>query len=242
MKKALIFDLWNTLVVKKGNNLTNAIAKYYNLGYDEVYEWIRLSSLAKDKTDKYYYLKMICQANGISFKEEDKLFFDNIFDNYYRECEWIDGAIELLVNLRERGYMIGILSNSSEISYNVIDNLKIKDYVDNIVLSCEVGYLKPDPRIFQQILLNLNVNEKECIMIGDKITTDVLGAKIMGMDIIYFNKSQNESNTNPNLSFVATTNKLSEILIILNSIENENNKILPINIPSRKQRGKKVAY
>ncbi len=234
-KKAVIFDLWNTLIFKKGKNLTTAIAEYYSLPYDSVYEWIRLSSLAKDKSDKYYYIKMICQANSIIFEEKDKIFFDKLYDNYYKECYWIDGAQEILKLLKKRGYKIGILSNSSEISYNIIDNFKLHSYVDNIVLSCEVGYLKPDPRIFQQILQNLNLSENEVIIIGDKITTDVLGAKIMGIDIIYFNKNEKENNLNPNLSFAAITNKLTEIINILNNIEYENNKVCTVNFLSGKQ-------
>lgn len=239
-KKAVIFDLWNTLVFKKGKNLTTAIAEYYSLHYDSVYEWIRLSSLAKDKTDKYYYIKMICQANAIKFKEQDKVFFDYLFDNYYKECDWMDGAKEILASLKNRGYKIGILSNSSEISYNVIENFKLKDFVDDIVLSCEVGYLKPDPRIFQKSLENLNLTEDDAVMVGDKITTDVLGAKTIGMDIIYFNKSEKENNSNPNLSFVAITNKLTEIVNILNKIEYDNNEVLTVNFHSGKQLGKKV--
>lgn len=215
-KKAVIFDLWNTLVFKKGRNLTTAIAEYYSLNFDTVYEWIRLSSLAKDKTDKYYYIKMICHANAKSFREQDKVFIDNIVDNYYKECDWIEGAQEILSSLRKEGYNIGILSNSSDISYNIIEHFNLNKYVDEIVLSCEVGYLKPDPRIFQKILEKLKLKEHQVVMVGDKITTDVLGAKIMGIDIIYFNKSEKVNNLNPNLSFVAIVNKLTEIVNILN--------------------------
>ena len=240
IKKAVIFDLWNTLVLKKGKNLTTAIAEYYSLPYDSVYEWIRLSSLAMDKTDKYYYVKMICQANDINFKEQDRVFFDNLFDNYYSECALIDGAEEILRKLKIKNYKIGILSNSSEISYNVIEHFKLNDLVDDIVLSCEVGYLKPDPRIFQKSLQNLNLKEDEVVMVGDKITTDVLGAKMMGIDIIYFNKEEKENNSNPNLSFVAIINSLNEVLNILNNFEDANNEIFSINIHSRKQLGTKV--
>lgn len=241
-KKAVIFDLWNTLIVKKGKNLTTSIAEYYSLPYESVYEWIRLSSLAKDKTDKYYYIKMICQANSISFREHDKIFFDNVFENYYKECDWIDGAKEILSDLKKKNYKTAILSNSSEISYNVIDKFKFRELVDDIVLSCEVGYLKPDPRIFQKSLQNLKLTEQDVVMVGDKITTDVLGAKTMGMDIIYFNRAEKEDILNPNLSFVAITNKLTNIFTILNNIENENNEVFPINLHSGKQNGAQIAY
>ena len=175
---------------------------------------------------------MICQANGITFKEQDKVFFDNLFENYYKECDWIEGAQDILVSLKKRGYKIGILSNSSEISYPVIEHFRLNDFVDDIVLSCEVGYLKPDPRIFQEILKNLEITEQDAVMVGDKITTDVLGAKTMGMDIIYFNKIEKESNLNPNLSFVAIANELTEIVNILNHKQYENNEVLPVNFHS----------
>ncbi len=233
-KKAVIFDLWNTLIIKKGKSLTTSIAEYYSLPYESVYEWIRLSSLSKDKRDKYYYIKMVCQANSISFQENDKLFFDQLFNNYYKECEWIEGAQEILVEMKNRNYKIAILSNSSEISYDIINHFGIKKFADNITLSCEVGYLKPDPRIFRQVLDHLNLSSNDVIMIGDKITTDVLGAKIMGIDVIYFNPQERKSILNPNVSFVAIVNKLNKILNILNLIENENYKILTIDVPGGK--------
>jgi len=237
-KKAVIFDLWNTLILKKGKDLTTSIAEYYSLHYDSVYEWIQLSSLAKCKTDKYYYIKMICQANAKTFKDDDKIFFDNLCDNYHKDCDWIEGAKEILVSLKKKGFQIGILSNSSEISNNVIDNLEIRKITDAIVLSCDVGFVKPDPRIFQKILQDLNLTADEVIIVGDKITTDVLGAKIMGMDIIYFNPHETENNLNPNLSIVAIANKLTEIVNILKNLENNNNEVFALDLLSRKQNDK----
>ena len=211
MKKGIIFDLWNTLVVKTGKNLTFAISDYYNISYESAYEWIRMSSLVKDKTDKYYYLKMICQTSGIEFQNKDKIFFDDLTENYYKECYIIDDAVRTINELKKMGLKIALLSNSSEISHIVLDKLNIRNLFDVVVISCDYGFLKPDPRIFQITMDKLKLSNTELVMIGDKITTDVLGAKVLDIDVIYFNKSEKEANSNPNISFLAITNSLSFI-------------------------------
>jgi putative hydrolase of the HAD superfamily len=222
MKKGVIFDLWNTLVFKKGSNLTTQIADYYGIPFETAYEWIRMSSLVRNKSDKYYYLQMICQAAGVEFEEKDKKFFDDITENYHKECEIIENAIEVVHTLKNNGFKVALLSNSSEISHLVIEKLGIKNLFDVVVISCDYGFLKPDPRIFQITLDKLELSNKEVVMIGDKITTDVLGAKMLDIDIIYFNKSEKKPISNPNVSFLGIANNLTQILSFLNINQNDN--------------------
>jgi len=53
-----------------------------------------------------------------------------------------------------------------------LDDLGILDLVDAVVLSFEVGMVKPDPRIFRFVADALGLDPAECLMIGDSPTVD----------------------------------------------------------------------
>ena len=67
-------------------------------------------------------------------------------------------------------------------------------YFDQIVISEDAGYLKPDPLIFEYSMGKCDTIAKDCMMIGDNLETDIAGAKGAGIDQVYFNpkKSQHQ--------------------------------------------------
>jgi putative hydrolase of the HAD superfamily len=63
----------------------------------------------------------------------------------------------------------------------------ISSYFDHIVISGEFGVGKPDVSIFHHALELLGIHPEEGIMIGDKLTTDILGSGRVGMRNIWIN-------------------------------------------------------
>jgi len=64
-------------------------------------------------------------------------------------------------------------------------------------ISCEVGYLKPHPRIFQHALDALGVGPEETVMVGDSLRADVGGAKALGMTAVLKRNSATEAEKDP---------------------------------------------
>jgi len=60
-------------------------------------------------------------------------------------------------------------------------------YFDHIVISGNFGRGKPDPSIFEHALHLLGVRPEDSLMIGDKLTTDILGSSRIGMVNIWIN-------------------------------------------------------
>lgn len=92
---------------------------------------------------------------------------------------------EILEDLHHN-YRLGIISNSS--STSVIQVLRQKllfNLFDPIVLSRDVGFRKPDPKIFEYALDLAGVNPVDAIFIGDSFMKDILGAKNVGMRTIW---------------------------------------------------------
>jgi len=53
--------------------------------------------------------------------------------------------------------------------------------VDAVLLSCEVGVRKPDPRFFAAVAETLGVDPGKTMFVGDSVHDDVLGAAAVGM-------------------------------------------------------------
>jgi putative hydrolase of the HAD superfamily len=52
--------------------------------------------------------------------------------------------------------------------------------------SVDVGYEKPQEEIFLQALKALNVKAKEAVMVGNRISRDIVGANHVGMHSVLF--------------------------------------------------------
>ncbi len=60
-------------------------------------------------------------------------------------------------------------------------------YTHKIYISEEMGTIKPNKEYFDYILRDLNCLPEQCLMIGDSITNDIVGAKKSGMDVCFYN-------------------------------------------------------
>lgn len=103
---------------------------------------------------------------------------------------WIDsieaaclrpGAHEVLDCLRQAGQKVALVSNTPPTSHGILDRLDLRRRFDAVVFSCDVGFLKPDPRIFRHALEKLGEAAEASVIVGDKIRTDILGGAILGM-------------------------------------------------------------
>lgn len=95
------------------------------------------------------------------------------------------GLPSLLERLRRR-YRLAVLSNypCARSIRDSIDEIGITDMFVAIVVSGDVGYVKPHPKPFEAMLSQLEVPPSECVYVGDNWLADVQGAKRMGMGAI----------------------------------------------------------
>lgn len=124
-------------------------------------------------------------------------------------------ALDLLIYLKSK-YHICILSNGfGEVQYAKIENSSLKPYIDDIVLSDEVGYNKPNPLIFEHCLHLTGYEREETIMIGDSWSSDIRGAALSGIDCIWYNRYHLEPIRELGVTPMAIVTELSEIKDLL---------------------------
>src|SRR5919109_2626991 len=84
-----------------------------------------------------------------------------------------------------RHYRLGIVSNFYGNLAPVCDDLRLRPLFGAIVDSAEVGWTKPDPRIFAHALRELGVEASEATFVGDSLARDMSGARGVGMKHIW---------------------------------------------------------
>lgn len=104
----------------------------------------------------------------------------------------IKGARDLLQSLKP-DYEILIATNGpKEAAFHKIEKAKLDSYVSSLVASEEIGFSKPMPEYFD-FLCNQSQNKdrSKMLLIGDSLTTDILGGMNNDIDTCWFNPNQN---------------------------------------------------
>lgn len=92
----------------------------------------------------------------------------------------------LLRQLSKR-YLLAVLSNYpyTPCVHRVLNRHNLSRYLCSIVVSADVGIVKPHPDLFQITLYQLGVSSHEAIYVGDDWCADVIGASRVGMRCVY---------------------------------------------------------
>ena len=92
-----------------------------------------------------------------------------------------EDAIPTMNALRQKGIVVGIVSNADKSYEAIFRALGLLDAADFTVTSYEAGCEKPDPGIFLLALKKANAKPEEVLFIGDQYIVDVVGARNVGM-------------------------------------------------------------
>jgi HAD superfamily hydrolase (TIGR01509 family) len=86
-----------------------------------------------------------------------------------------EDAVPTMRRLNELGIRQAVISNVGVDVRHVLQREGIEPLVDAVILSCEVGCVKPDPRIFAAALAALHLDPTEALMVGDSGKDDTGG-------------------------------------------------------------------
>ena len=149
--------------------------------------------------------------------EAQTVYEKNLSNTYF----YIDGAVELLSNLSKK-YDIYIASNGTAVVQDKRIALSgIKEYVKEIFISQRVGHDKPSKAFFDACFETIeNFRKEETIMVGDSLTSDILGGINAGVRTCLFNPKRKHGRADivPDYEIY----ELSELSKILDTIDKEN--------------------
>ena len=129
-----------------------------------------------------------------------------------------EDAVPTLRTLKERGFRLGAISNSSDDpnTQELIDKTDLRPYFEFIVSSAAFGKRKPHPSIFQHALDYFQVPPEQTAMVGDTLEADIDGANRLGMFSIWVTRrAETEQSRDGRIRPRAQVERLAEIPVLL---------------------------
>lgn len=110
-------------------------------------------------------------------------FFDELYDTFARPESWelfpeVEGVLS---ELHSRGYKLGIISNWDSRLTGILHGLEIDRFLSEIVISSQVGFEKPDARIFLLAAERIGKPPAKVAHVGDDPVLDYRGALEAGL-------------------------------------------------------------
>ncbi len=119
--------------------------------------------------------------------QQEKWFSDYYTNNHEKELQLYDGIEELLKELKKRGYLLAVATNSYRSStLESLSHLNILEYFSSIACYDDVGRGKPAPDMLEKNLKDTNVKAKDAIFVGDS-ERDIMAANKLNIDYIMIN-------------------------------------------------------
>lgn len=189
MIKGLIFDLDETLV-----NRSATMALFLQEQHERFCHHLTMSQeifvketlIAQDNgyTEKTEAYRQVCTKN-IQDAALPKKLFDDYINNYGSNAIAMDGTLDLLDSLHGKYTLAMITNGKTNCQNKKIDSLGIRHYFKTIKVSQTEGIAKPDQRIFERCLEDIQLKPEDCVFIGDHPEKDIKAAKSIGMKGIW---------------------------------------------------------
>ena len=154
------------------------------------------------------------------YKSDVSLFFDDLYDYFgtAQPFELYEGSLEVVDKLRDIGVRTGIISNWDVRLSGILREMDIDKHFDDIFISCDVGYEKPDERIFKHALTTIGVQPENAVHMGDSFKEDVMGALKSGITPIFVKRNKEFTYSDENTLNVYEISSLKESVELINEI------------------------
>ena len=180
------------LFVSKGLNL-GSFNDFYHACVREWSNVVKKRFLSGRDTSRDVFFSYVLRSFGYDYNPSSSIILEAIKEFYRVFTSEINFQVKTLNLLKElRGRIkIGIISDFvyPPSLKEVLKNTGIEKHVDCIVISSDVGWAKPSLQIFNKALTCLNVRPENTVHVGDRLDSDIYGAKRMGMKAIWIRRT-----------------------------------------------------
>ncbi|NBO16330.1 MAG: HAD family hydrolase [Actinobacteria bacterium] len=137
----------------------------------------------------------LCQHFLGSLDKRDELMKIATDNWIFTPSDLYQDSKESIVKLKGKGLKIGIVANQPASVVASLKSDQIYDLIDFLGVSAIVGFEKPDQKIFELAISKLAVPANQIIHVGNRIDTDVIPAKKLGMKTVWVRRG--EANPDP---------------------------------------------
>lgn len=144
----------------------------------------------------------------------DPVMFDYKYqDNLTLQGRVYPDTIDFLRKLSDICNIYVVTNGLSNCQRGRMENSSVKAYIKGMYISGDIGYEKPDVRFFDYVFSDLNIqNKDEVIIIGDSITSDMQGGKNAGITTCLYSRNKSLSSNTLCDYIITDYNQLFDII------------------------------
>lgn len=199
--KYLLFDADETLLDFKKSESNGLEVTFREMGYEATAEiideyhrynaglWKALErgeiTKIQLKTERFRHVVDIFGLEGV----DPEYMGDRYAYNLGLGAFLLPGALDVVVELEDK-YQLSIVTNGiASVQHARLRDSGLQDHFSHIFISDEMGVQKPDVRFFEIVLDTLGAKPEECLVIGDSLTSDMMGAHNAGIPKCWINRT-----------------------------------------------------
>ncbi|MFH1055346.1 MAG: HAD family hydrolase [Candidatus Altiarchaeota archaeon] len=192
MAEGVFFDLWNTLMYCPTKGMVDEIVRL--LGLKGKLDYLELMDEMEETlfVDSGYELeelfRRLCDEKRVGYSPDIIAEAMGVWESRLKEAEYFPEAEAVLEDLRH-DFKLGLISNTDKGGAEYARG-KVSGHFDSIIMSCEAGVAKPDPLIYEMALESLDLDCRDCWMVGDNVRMDVEGALNAGMNAVLIDRER----------------------------------------------------
>lgn len=186
MVKACLVDVYDTIVYSQFDSRLRALAASAGIDPDD---WLTAWMTTRSERDlgKLSVAGSMARSLAVLGIEPEPGLVDKLARQdaeLLRERVRVFGdSVPFLTGLRADGVQIALVSNCGDTTRGLLDYLGVIPLADAVVLSCEIGSMKPSPDIYRTALDDLGVAAVDAVMIDDQ-PSFCAGAEAVGVRAI----------------------------------------------------------
>lgn len=223
----IFFDLDNTLFDFTGasKKAFSGVLDYFNIEekeytyaiykrinkkvWQELEEGLITQDELREKRFRLFFEKLKLNIDG---NRANSIYLSELVEH----SDLLDGALELLTDLKKHYTLFAITNGLKEVQRPRMQKTNTTGYFDHIVVSDEIGFIKPDKIFFDHAFAPIKeeTSKDRVLVIGDSLSSDIKGGNDYGFDTCYFNPKSldNETGIDPKYE-VASFEEIRKILI-----------------------------
>lgn len=203
--QAIGFDLFDTLITVEQSSRQEAPGRLLNSlrtqgipvhadtfmpVYREVaQEFMRAAREEGKETHNRFWISTTLQRLGYPVDPEDARIartVEEYFSAFLDYARLLPETLAMLTTLKGR-YRLGLLSNLTHApaARQILDRLGLTSFFDVVLISGELGYRKPHPQVFRQLLEQFALPGAHVAFVGDDLEADINGAHQAGLQPIW---------------------------------------------------------
>jgi putative hydrolase of the HAD superfamily len=183
--RAVVFDLWNTLVFSPAGSPFQRIRELLHPDQLALYPELVRDGMSRPHASVQAFLEAWREPVGLDAAQLEAMA--QAFLDAGDQAACFPEAADAVVAVRDLA-RVALLSNTQTFGLELLGRLGIAERIRTQMLSAELGALKPEPGAFEAAQRKLGIFPGNLAMVGDSWTDDVEGALAAGWTAIWVNR------------------------------------------------------